>query len=73
MLRQLSPGLAGLFLLIRKITTDKVLADLQGVGGVVMKTSFDHTREEELSPLRRRPSPTDANKSDSLASCRREA
>jgi uncharacterized membrane protein len=48
MLRQLSPGLAGLFLLIRKITTDQVLADLQGVGGVVMKTSFDHTREEEL-------------------------
>jgi uncharacterized membrane protein len=44
----LVPGQAGLFLLIRKMTTDKVLADLQGVGGVVMKTSFDHTREEEL-------------------------
>jgi uncharacterized membrane protein len=44
----LSPGQAGLFLLIRKMTTDKVLADLQGVGGVVMKTSLDHTREEEL-------------------------
>jgi len=44
----LSPGQAGLFLLIRKMTTDKVLADLQGVGRVVMKTSLDHTREEEL-------------------------
>ena len=25
---------------------DKVLADLQGVGGTVMRTSFDHTKEE---------------------------
>jgi uncharacterized membrane protein len=44
----LSPGQAGLFLLIRKMTTDKVLADLQGVGGVVIKTSFDHSKEEAL-------------------------
>jgi uncharacterized membrane protein len=44
----LLPGQAGLFLLIRKMTTDKVLADLQGVGGVVLKTSLDHTREAEL-------------------------
>jgi uncharacterized membrane protein len=27
------PGRAGLFLLIRKITTDQVLEDLKGVGG----------------------------------------
>jgi hypothetical protein len=44
----LSPGQAGLFLLIRKMTTDKVLADLKGVGGGVMKTASDHTREEAL-------------------------
>jgi uncharacterized membrane protein len=44
----LAPGQAGLFLLIGKITTDKVLADLQGVGGVVMKTSFDRSKEEAL-------------------------
>jgi uncharacterized membrane protein len=44
----LSPGSAGLFLLIRKMTTDKVLADLEGVGGVVMRTSFDHTKEQAL-------------------------
>jgi len=30
------------------MTTDKVLADLQGVGGTVLRTSFDHTREEAL-------------------------
>ena len=36
----LQPGTAGLFLLVRKMTTDKVLADLKGVGGTVMRTSF---------------------------------
>ena len=44
----LTPGSAGLFLLIRKMTTDKVLADLKGVGGKIMKTSFDETKEAAL-------------------------
>lgn len=44
----LQPGKAGLFLLIRKMTTDKVLADLKGVGGTVIRTSFDHAKEEAL-------------------------
>ena len=44
----LPPGGAGLFLLIRKMTDDKVLADLEGIGGTVMRTSFDHTKEEAL-------------------------
>jgi uncharacterized membrane protein len=44
----LKPGMAGLFLLIRKMTTDKVLEDLKGVGGTVIKTSFDHAKEEAL-------------------------
>ncbi|HVJ54141.1 MAG TPA: DUF1269 domain-containing protein [Aliidongia sp.] len=44
----LTPGSAGLFLLIRKMTTDKVLADLEGVGGTVIRTSFDHTSEQAL-------------------------
>ncbi|MDQ0394767.1 DUF1269 domain-containing protein [Labrys monachus] len=44
----LSPGNAGLFLLIRKMTTDKVLADLEGVGGTVMRTSFDQAQEQKL-------------------------
>ena len=44
----LKPGTAGLFLLIRKMTTDKVLEDLKGVGGTVIKTSFDHAKEEAL-------------------------
>jgi uncharacterized membrane protein len=44
----LQPGTAGLFLLIRKMTTDRVLADLKGVGGTVMRTSFDETKEAAL-------------------------
>jgi uncharacterized membrane protein len=44
----LQSGNAALFLLIRKMTTDKVLAELQGVGGTVLRTSFDHTKGEAL-------------------------
>ncbi len=44
----ISPGQAALFLLIRKMTTDKVLEDLKGVGGMVLRTSFDHTKEDSL-------------------------
>jgi uncharacterized membrane protein len=41
-------GNAALFLLIRKVTADKVLADLKGVGGRVLRTSLDETKEEAL-------------------------
>jgi len=44
----LQPNTAGLFLLIRKMTTDKVLSDLKGVGGTLMQTSFDETKEAQL-------------------------
>jgi uncharacterized membrane protein len=37
-----------LFLLIRKMTTDKVLAALRGAGGTVLRSSFDETMEEVL-------------------------
>jgi uncharacterized membrane protein len=46
--RTLQSGNAALFLLIRKMTTDKVLATLQGVGGTVLRSSFDETKEEAL-------------------------
>jgi uncharacterized membrane protein len=46
--QSLAPGDAGLFLLIQKMTTEKVLADLEGMGGVVMRTSFDRKQEQAL-------------------------
>lgn len=45
---RLDAGHAALFLLIRKMTTDKVLAALQGAGGEVLRSSFDETKEEAL-------------------------
>ncbi|CAN7379099.1 DUF1269 domain-containing protein [Bosea sp. LjRoot9] len=44
----LQPGNAALFLLINKMTADKVLDAVKGTGGVVLKTSLDHSREQQL-------------------------
>jgi uncharacterized membrane protein len=44
----IQPGGAALFLLVNKMTTDKVLADLRGIGGKVIRTSFDKTKEEAI-------------------------
>jgi uncharacterized membrane protein len=46
--QHLQSGNATLFLLIRKMTADKVLAALQGEGGTVIRTSFDESKEEAL-------------------------
>jgi uncharacterized membrane protein len=46
--RTLQSGNAALFLLIRNMTTDKVLAALHGVGGMVLRSSFDETNEDTL-------------------------
>src|SRR5271165_988729 len=53
----LKPETAGLFLLIRKMTTDKVLEDLKGVGGTVIRTSFDNAKEEALRQALQAPLP----------------
>ena len=45
---QLQPGNAALFLLVRKMTTDKVLAALKGTGGTLLKTSLDESKEQAL-------------------------
>ena len=49
--RTLQSGNAALFLLIRKMTTDKVLAALRGAGGMVMRSSSTRPRKR---PCRRR-------------------
>ena len=46
--QHLQSGNAALFVLIRKMTADKVLAALQGEGGTVIRTSFDESKEEAL-------------------------
>jgi len=44
----LKPGSSALFVLVRKMTPDKVLAELQGSGGKVLKTSLSHEDETRL-------------------------
>ena len=44
----IQPGTAALFVLVRKVTADKVLEGLKGEGGTIMKTSLDHTKEAAL-------------------------
>src|ERR1700756_3861563 len=44
----IKPGTAALFVLVRKLTADKVLEGLKGEGGTVLKTSLDHTKEAAL-------------------------
>ena len=44
----IQPDTAALFVLVRKVTADKVLEGLKGEGGTVIKTSLDHTKEAAL-------------------------
>ena len=44
----LSLSCAALFLLIRKMTAERVMEGLHGMGGKIMRTSFDETKEAML-------------------------
>jgi uncharacterized membrane protein len=44
----LRPGTSALFVLVRKSTPDKVLEELKGTGGKVLKTSLTHENETKL-------------------------
>lgn len=44
----LNPGSSVLFVLVRHATPDKVLQELQGTGGKVLKTSLSHDDEAKL-------------------------
>ena len=44
----IQPGKAALFVLIKEMTGDKVLDQIKGYGGVVLKTSLNDEREQAL-------------------------
>ncbi len=44
----LKAGTSALFVLVRKMTADKVLEELQGAGGKILKTSLSHDDEAKL-------------------------
>ena len=44
----MQPGNSILFVLVRKATPDKVLEELKGTGGTILKTSLSHEDEAKL-------------------------
>jgi uncharacterized membrane protein len=44
----MTPGSSALFVLVRKATPDKVLEELKGTGGKILKTSLTHEDEAKL-------------------------
>lgn len=44
----MQPGSSALFILVRRATPDKVLEELKGTGGKVLKTSLSHDDETKL-------------------------
>jgi uncharacterized membrane protein len=44
----MAPGSSALFVLVRKSTPDKVLEELKGTGGRVLKTSLSNEDEAKL-------------------------
>jgi uncharacterized membrane protein len=44
----MTPGSSTLFVLVRRATPDKVLEELKGTGGRVLKTSLSHEDEAKL-------------------------
>src|SRR5262249_14501405 len=51
----MKPGSSPLFVLVRKATPDKVLDELKGTGGTVLKTSLSHDDEAKLQAALRAP------------------
>jgi uncharacterized membrane protein len=45
---KLQPGNAALFVLIKNMTADKVLREIQDAGGTILKTSLDDSKEQKL-------------------------
>jgi uncharacterized membrane protein len=46
--QSLKPGTSALFVLVRSATPDKVLEELKGTGGTLIKTSLTHDNEVKL-------------------------
>jgi len=44
----MKPGSSTLFVLVKKVTPDKVLEEIKGTGGKVLKTSLSHEDETKL-------------------------
>jgi len=45
---KLKPGTSALFVLLNKVTADKVLEEIRGTGGHIIQTSLSHEKEQKL-------------------------
>lgn len=52
-------GTSALFVLVRKVTPDKVLAELEGSGGKILQTSLTHEEESKLQAVLSAAKPAD--------------
>lgn len=57
----LQPGNGALFVLVQEMTADKVLKEIAGFGGVVLKTSLDESKEQVLRDALAKASATPAS------------
>ena len=48
---EIKPGASVLFVLVKHFTPDKVMAELEGTGGRVLKTSLSHEDEAALQAV----------------------
>ena len=51
-------GTSALFVLVRKVTPDKVLTELEGTGGKILQTSLTHEQETKLQEALSAAKPT---------------
>ena len=56
----IQPGNAALFVLIKNMTADKVLKEIQDAGGTVLKTSLDESKEQVLRDALAKAAPAEA-------------
>ena len=56
----IQPGNAALFVLIKNMTADKVLKEIQDAGGTVLKTSLDESKEQILRDALAKAAPPEA-------------
>ena len=57
---ELKPGSSVLFVLVKNFTPDKVLAELEGTGGRLLKTSLSHEDETRLQAVLDAAKPAEA-------------
>ena len=57
---KLEPGKAALFLMVRQVTTDKVLPEMAQFGGEILQSNLDKDADERIQAALNNPAPPEA-------------